>query len=205
LPTIYLRTCCLTDRMKVIILLVQILALSAVKSGSVPPGFTEENVALRGKATQSRLPSGPGAVFSLAAYAIDGNRDSDARHGSCAHTAIGPNAWWRVDLLKSYLITSVTITTRGDCCAERIGGAQILIGDSLENNGINNARCSKIETMRAGETKTFPCPGLMVGRYVTVHLPGKNYLQLCEVEVNALLSPANVADTTFKAGHFSPE
>ncbi|XP_061090490.1 fucolectin-1-like [Conger conger] len=177
--------------MKVIILLVQIVALSAVKSCSVPPGFTEENVALRGKATQSGLLPGSEVVFSLAANAIDGNRDPDFHHGSCAHTSIGHNSWWRVDLLRSYLITSVTITNRGDCCGDRINGTQILIGDSLEHNGINNARCSKIETMRAGETKTFPCPGLMVGRYVTVHLPGKNYLHLCEVEVNALLPPAN--------------
>ncbi|XP_061090467.1 fucolectin-1-like [Conger conger] len=173
--------------MKVIILLVQIAALSAVKPGSVPPGFTEENVALRGKATQSGLLSGSGAAYA----AIDGNRDPDFRHGSCAHTSISPNSWWRVDLLRSYLITSVTITNRRDCCGDRINGAQILIGDSLENNGINNARCSKIETMTAGETKTFPCPGLMLGRYVTVHLPGANYLQLCEVEVNVLLPPAN--------------
>ena len=102
------------------------------------PHLPTENVALRGKATQSALPTGPGAVLSLAAYAIDGNRDSDAAHGSCAHTTIGPGAWWRVDLLKPYFIASVTITNRGDCCGERISGAQILIGDSLENNGINN-------------------------------------------------------------------
>ncbi|XP_061090422.1 fucolectin-1-like [Conger conger] len=177
--------------MKVIILLVQIVALSAVKSCSVPPGFTEENVALRGKATQSGLISGEWAAFSQAANAIDGNRDAHFSHASCAHTSFSPNSWWRVDLLRSYLITSVTITNRGDCCGDRISGAQILIGDSLENNGINNARCSKIETMTAGETKTFPCPGLMLGRYVTVHLPGENYLHLCEVEVNALLPPAD--------------
>ncbi|KAL0166467.1 hypothetical protein M9458_038311, partial [Cirrhinus mrigala] len=30
------------------------------------------------------------------------------------------------------------ITNRGDCCPERINGAQIRIGNSLENNGNNN-------------------------------------------------------------------
>uniref|UniRef100_A0A0E9WYM0 Fucolectin tachylectin-4 pentraxin-1 domain-containing protein n=1 Tax=Anguilla anguilla TaxID=7936 RepID=A0A0E9WYM0_ANGAN len=47
-------------------------------------------------------------------------------------------------------------------------------------------RCSVIGSMAAGETRTFHCPQPMIGRYVTVYLPKTEYLQLCEVEVNAL-------------------
>uniref|UniRef100_A0A0E9Q7U1 Uncharacterized protein n=2 Tax=Anguilla TaxID=7935 RepID=A0A0E9Q7U1_ANGAN len=42
--------------------------------------------------------------------------------------------------------------------------------------------------MATGETRTFHCPYTMTGRYVTVYLPRTQFLQLCEVEVNALLS-----------------
>nr|Q9I927.1 RecName: Full=Fucolectin-5; Flags: Precursor [Anguilla japonica]BAB03527.1 fucolectin-5 [Anguilla japonica] len=189
-----MKTCNLTDRMKVkmIMLLFQILAISTLQSDSayIPDRYTQENVAVRGKATQSALASGGGAVLSLPGYAIDGNRDSDSSHGSCSHTTNGPNPWWRVDLLQVYTIASVTITNRGDCCGERITGAHILIGNSLENNGINNPQCSTVGIMTAGETRTFHCSRPMIGRYVTVYLPKTEYLQLCEVEVNALL-PAN--------------
>jgi hypothetical protein len=45
-----------------------------------------------------------------------------------------------VDLLDVYRVTAVNITNRGDCCPERLDGAEIRIGNSLENNSINNPR-----------------------------------------------------------------
>nr|Q9I928.1 RecName: Full=Fucolectin-4; Flags: Precursor [Anguilla japonica]BAB03526.1 fucolectin-4 [Anguilla japonica] len=176
---------------KTIMLLFQILAISTLKQGSahVPDGYVEENVALRGRATQSAQLRGEHAALAHASNAIDGNRDSNYHHGSCTHTE-GANPWWRVDLLQVYTIASVTITNRGDCCGERISGARILIGNSLENNGINNPQCSVIGSLATGETRTFHCPQPMIGRYVTVYLPKIESLQLCEVEVNALL-PVN--------------
>ncbi|KAJ8267209.1 hypothetical protein GJAV_G00139800 [Gymnothorax javanicus] len=167
--------------------------ISSLKQGSAVVrhySYVLENVALRGKATQSGLLPGGEAALSHAGNAIDGNRDSHLHHGSCFHTT-NDNPWWRVDLLKTYKITSVTITNRGDCCAERITGAQIRIGSSLEKNGINNPRCSVINYMSAGETRTFHCAQPMYGRYVVIHLPKAEYLHLCEVEVNALVSPRN--------------
>ena len=97
-----------------------------------------ENVALRGKATQSQRYSGEFAVFGAAYNAIDGNRESDYHAGSCTHTNAQTNPWWRVDLLESYIVTSIIITNRGDCCAERINGAEIHIGNSLKDNGVSN-------------------------------------------------------------------
>ncbi|KAM9400688.1 uncharacterized protein ACWYII_030539, partial [Salvelinus alpinus] len=93
------------------------------------------------------------------------------------------NPWWRVDLLDVYRVTAVTITNRGDCCPERLDGAEIRIGNSLENNGINNPRCVVISHIPAEETNTFQC-NEMEGRYAVVVIPGQNkILTLCEVEV----------------------
>ncbi|KAG7999307.1 Fucolectin-4 [Nibea albiflora] len=143
---------------------------------------TYENVALRGKATQSdRYNHAFGAAYS----AIDGNRDTNFDHASCTHTSgLKPNPWWRVDLLDSYVITSISIYNRGDCCPERINGLQIHIGNSLTNNGLNNPLVGQIIDLRGTPafTKTFS-PHLE-GRYVTLLLPGvAKYLTLCEVEV----------------------
>uniref|UniRef100_A0A674A414 Fucolectin tachylectin-4 pentraxin-1 domain-containing protein n=1 Tax=Salmo trutta TaxID=8032 RepID=A0A674A414_SALTR len=141
-------------------------------------GTTAVNVALKGVANQSSL-HGDGQAHN----AIDGNRESNYYKRSCTHTEWETNPWWRVDLLDVYRVTAVNITNRGDCCPERLDGAEIRIGNSLENNGTNNPRCVVISNIPAGETNTFQC-NEMEGRYVVVLIPGQNkILTLCELEV----------------------
>uniref|UniRef100_A0A7N6ADQ3 F5/8 type C domain-containing protein n=1 Tax=Anabas testudineus TaxID=64144 RepID=A0A7N6ADQ3_ANATE len=146
-----------------------------------------KNVALRGKATQSqRLDTSFGAAYN----AIDGNRNSEYGAGSCTHTTEQTNPWWRVDLLESYIVTSVTITNRGDCCAERINDAEVHIGDSLLDNGAANPVVGVIPSIPAGRSLTLTFTRLVKGRYVTVVLPGLNrVLTLCEVEVYGYRAP----------------
>lgn len=50
------------------------------------------------------------------------------------------NPWWRLDLGKTHKVFSVNVTNRGDGFPERLNGAEIRIGDSLDNNGNNNPR-----------------------------------------------------------------
>ncbi|XP_043923723.1 fucolectin-like isoform X2 [Protopterus annectens] len=142
-----------------------------------------ENIALQGRATQSSRLLNKDGFLASAMNAIDGNLESNVYLGSCSHTDPETNPWWRVDLLRSYAISFILITNRGECCAERLDGAEIHIGDSLENNGNNNPRCTTISSIPLGATYTFPCSG-MVGRYVNIFLPGENkMLSLCEVQV----------------------
>ncbi|XP_031431785.1 fucolectin-like [Clupea harengus] len=142
------------------------------------PAPNGENVALRGKATQSDLHG-----YGFAYNAIDGNRDGIYGHGSCTHTKAHFNPWWRVDLLQKYKVFSVRITNTVDSVPSRLNGAEIRIGNSLDNNGINNPRCAVISSIPGGFSETFECNG-MEGRYVTVVIPGRaEYLTLCEVEV----------------------
>lgn len=94
------------------------------------------NVALKGDATQISTLS-----FAAASKAIDGRRNSFYSRGFCSHTAEDEtNPWWRVDLQQQYMVAAIKVTNRGDCCAERLDGAEIRIGNSLENNGNNNPR-----------------------------------------------------------------
>ncbi|XP_020359423.1 uncharacterized protein LOC109906205 [Oncorhynchus kisutch] len=137
------------------------------------------NVALKGVAAQSSLYG-----IGVASNAIDGTREPEYNKQSCSHTQDDTNPWWRVDLLGVYRVKAINISTM-HCCAERLNGAEIHIGNSLENNGINNPRCDVISQIPTGETHTFQC-NEMKGRYVVVVIPGrKEYLHLCEVEVHA--------------------
>ncbi|XP_026226611.1 fucolectin-4-like [Anabas testudineus] len=152
--------------------------------------YTYENVALRGKATQSdRLDVSFGAAYN----AIDGNRNSDLGAGSCTNSDFfseEPNPWWRVDLLESYIVTSVIITNTGDCCAEWINGAEVHIGDSLQDNGAANPVVGVIPNIPADKSFTLTFTKLVKGRYVIVVLPGlKRILILCEVEVYGYRAP----------------
>ncbi|XP_048057783.1 uncharacterized protein LOC125275132 [Megalobrama amblycephala] len=136
------------------------------------------NLAVGGKANQSSTYSTNGPQ-----YAIDGNRNPIFSRGSCTFTNWEKEPWWRLDLLDVYKVTRVSITNRGDSSPERINGAQIRIGKSLENNGNNNELAATVVTIPAGETQTFEFNPIK-GRYVNIFVPGRyEYLTLCEVEV----------------------
>ncbi|KAL7841804.1 hypothetical protein SRHO_G00254950 [Serrasalmus rhombeus] len=150
------------------------------------PGSTSNpsNVALGGYATQSVS----SYTEHYASRSIDRNKDTNFNNYSCSTTDYVDSPWWRVDLLGVYEISSVVITNRGDCCSERIIGAEIRIGNALDNNGNNNPRCAVISSMPAKLTITNACT--MTGRYVNVVIPETNrILTLCEVEVYGIAVP----------------
>uniref|UniRef100_A0A8C1SNP4 Fucolectin tachylectin-4 pentraxin-1 domain-containing protein n=1 Tax=Cyprinus carpio TaxID=7962 RepID=A0A8C1SNP4_CYPCA len=164
------------------------------------------NLAVGAPAVQSSTYNSLGAAKN----AVDGNSDSNYMRGSCTHTA-GDNPWWRVDLRKPHKVTRVIITNRGDCCAERIAGAQIRIGNSLAYNGNRNWLVTTIRAIPSGGTQTFDFSPVK-GRYVNIYLPGTNkYLTLCEVQVFegeikrerkwfvCFRSSTNYVNTAFKA------
>ncbi|KAG1925841.1 fucolectin-like [Pimephales promelas] len=122
---------------------------------------------------------------AVAKKAVNGNWNSIMSGGSCSQTNADRDPWWRVDLGEVYKVNKVLITNRGDCCAERINGAQIRIGNNLENNGNNNELAEAVVSIPAGETKAFEFKPIY-GRYVNIIIPGRNeHLTLCEVEVFA--------------------
>uniref|UniRef100_A0A3P9CAD1 Fucolectin-1 n=1 Tax=Maylandia zebra TaxID=106582 RepID=A0A3P9CAD1_9CICH len=136
-----------------------------------------DNLALEGKATQSSLYG-----FGFAYNAIDGNRNSKWEEGSCTHTNNNISPWWRLNLRKTHKVFSVKIVNI-DSNPERLNGAEIRIGDSLDNNGNNNPRCAVITNIAGGAVANFTCNG-MDGRYVNIVIPAREeFLSLCEVEV----------------------
>ncbi|CAB4045046.1 Hypothetical predicted protein, partial [Paramuricea clavata] len=66
----------------------------------------------------------------------------------------------------------------------RLCGFEIRVGDSLENNGTMNPRCGTQQHIPSDQEGIVSCNPTVVGRYVTVVIPGeKKTLTLCEIEV----------------------
>nr|XP_055053908.1 uncharacterized protein LOC129439160 [Misgurnus anguillicaudatus] len=139
--------------------------------------YKTENVARRGTVTPSL-----NQYTWIPEKAIDG-----IKYGSpgsfCFASGNQNTPWWRLDLKYRYEIDTIIITARTDCCPDQTNGAEIRIGNSLENNGNNNPRCAVTSGFSTGYTLSYSCNG-MEGRYVNVVMTGRvGYLTLCEVEV----------------------
>ena len=85
------------------------------------------NVASRGMATQS---SDYGTGQFPASMGIDGNL------GNFTHTAAGQNlpSTWEVDLRDEYMITSIILHNRDNCCTSRFRDLTVLILDGLDGD-----------------------------------------------------------------------
>ena len=79
-----------------------------------------ENIALKGTATQNST-----YLDAVAARAIDGNTAGEYAKGSVAHTAMGDDLWWEVDLKSEQQIDRVVIWNRADL-SERLQGFRVL-------------------------------------------------------------------------------
>ncbi|XP_052642776.1 LOW QUALITY PROTEIN: uncharacterized protein LOC128141744 [Harpia harpyja] len=121
---------------------------------------------------------------AVAANAVDGNRDSNWEHGSCAHTTEEPEPWWRVDLSRRHAVYAVVVKNRHDCCWERLKGAEIHRRRTPWSTAAGaTPSAASLRTPAPGSLSTVCCHGLR-GRYVSILIPGReDALVLCEVEV----------------------
>ena len=99
-----------------------------------PLAASRINVALSGTAIQSSTYNG-----GLAERSIDGNNDPQWEHNSCSFTALQAKAWWRLELPGVYQVSEIEVTNM-NMGRNRINNVEILIGDSLSNNGNDNPR-----------------------------------------------------------------
>ena len=140
------------------------------------------NYALNKPTTQKTYPSD-------GRKAVDGNRDPLWSGGSCTGTdpRITDPQWWRVDFGEEIPVSRVQITSRIQCCPERLSNFAIKIGNSLDNDGLSNPKCAgdNLSVLPAGSTKEFACKPLILGRYLAVQSYVADVLTLCEVEVYA--------------------
>ena len=92
------------------------------------------NMALSNTAIQSTTFHG-----AVAERAIDGNSSPQWDQGSCSHTHSLAKQWWRLELPGVYRVSEIHVTNRNEF-REWLNGVEILIGNSLANNGTDNPR-----------------------------------------------------------------
>ncbi|XP_002732335.1 uncharacterized protein LOC100366648 [Saccoglossus kowalevskii] len=129
--------------------------------------------------------------------AVDGNTDSSWYGNSCTHTYKQFQPWFRVDLGSSKVVHEVIVTNRKDCCAERITGAEVRVGQNHPDFELNTKCGDKVTAAESSQTTlVFECSPAITGRYVSLQLIGvTEVLNFCEIEVMAESSPrlVNVA------------
>ncbi|XP_046368461.1 uncharacterized protein LOC124143504 [Haliotis rufescens] len=92
-----------------------------------------------------------------------------------------------IDLGSNFLLRSVTITNRADCCSERLRNIIIEVHDNNPTLGGTPQVCTTIGSTApaAGSTTTFNCTGTPIGRYIRLKKSSKvdasDILQLVEV------------------------
>ncbi|XP_038573208.1 fucolectin-4-like [Micropterus salmoides] len=119
-------------------------------------------------------------------------RATDGNMTTCAITGTESDPWWRIDLLRVYNISYITIYNTVAYNTD-ISGAQIHIGSSSENNGITNSICKEITNFKQNEWNNFTCITTMSGRYITVFYPGNKPLILCEVMIYGTITAPSSA------------
>ncbi|XP_067653393.1 fucolectin-1-like [Haliotis asinina] len=124
--------------------------------------------------------------------AVDGNKASDMKNGSCTFTAgsyLPSKQWWQVDLQQIFSVLTVSLTNRGDCCHTRLTNfnVEVHITDPRNGNDTGLQLCYRHEdTVAKGQTVDLTCAVNTIGRYVRIIRQivfEDNRLTLCEVEV----------------------
>lgn len=157
-------------------------ALALVSSQSfaaVPP-----NVATLGTASESSNYQNP---YAGVAHAIDGNTDGQFGDGSVTHTkydsgnGVGTGfAWWSVKLDKEYLVSSIDVWNRTDCCSNRLRDFTVTMFD--QGSSVWSSIYSAAEGPAPSSSFAIGTNGI-VGDQVRVQLNRQDYLSLAEVQV----------------------
>uniref|UniRef100_A0A087YMC5 Fucolectin tachylectin-4 pentraxin-1 domain-containing protein n=1 Tax=Poecilia formosa TaxID=48698 RepID=A0A087YMC5_POEFO len=148
-------------------------------TGTKMENSNKPNIQLMDKrAYQSTTYTGIDEIHYTADRALDGNQST------CSHTNQQIDPWWSVDLQDVYNISCISIyNVHQDNKVTNISGAKIYIGNSRQNNGINNKLVQNITAFLANQINVFEFPSSVSGRYVTVIRPGNTFMVLCDVKI----------------------
>ncbi|XP_071118449.1 fucolectin-like [Haliotis cracherodii] len=124
--------------------------------------------------------------------AVDGDVQAKWSSGSCFHVAYGDfSPWWQVDLLDTYIVVEVRVTSRQDCCPERLHDFSLDLyhDDPLHYLSAIPQLCYMYNgaVTVPGKNVVIQCTSRVTGRYL--RLSGKktkdrqDVLQFCEVQV----------------------
>ncbi|XP_046368466.2 uncharacterized protein LOC124143509 [Haliotis rufescens] len=97
-----------------------------------------------------------------------------------------------IDLGSNFLLISITITNRGDCCSERLRNIRVEVYNNNPTLGGTPQVCTTIGSTApaASSTTTFTCSAIAFGRYIRLNkfskVDANDVLQLVEVVLDGV-------------------
>lgn len=145
--------------------------------------YNYENLALNMTATQSSTNNS-----ASASRAVDGNTDGTFYNNSVTHTGSDPNAWWQVDLGKTYFVSDIEVFNRTNMLSERLSDYWVFVSENPLDMSLTPAQQAQApgvvwhshQTSQAGSPTSLAVGAS--GRYVAIRLNGTGYLSLAEVQ-----------------------
>ena len=118
---------------------------------------------------------------TIGALAVDGNKATTSEY--CAQTKSELNAWLRVDLQASAIIESVSVLSF-KTNSRAMDAFDVRAGNNFQDGGVGNPPCQLNVIIPVNSSIVHvQCPSALMGRYVTVNTHGKDYIEICELEV----------------------
>ncbi|XP_067653290.1 uncharacterized protein [Haliotis asinina] len=170
--------------------MVLIVCLAALVALATANKFGQNLAQNRPTGSSSVFVNGVPPITASSNLAVDGNFNSNFFSGSCFSSDLSandPNPFWFVDLGSRVYVSGVTITNRGDCCADRLSGLRVEV---FEFNPTTSAEtpelCATLSGgVALGQSIGLACSPLTTGRYLRISKPGATSpLTLCEVVVS---------------------
>jgi hypothetical protein len=163
----------------------------------------QENVALKGNATQSSThDSGEGNGGSyVASRAIDGGSvaldlaELDKKISTSITGAAGSGVWWNLELDQDYIISQVIIFNRSDdSTSARIKGFVLKVLDEDGNDVFTHTDSDTYANADTPLSFVIDVDPNTVGKQVRIELPSGSFLHLQEVMVFGVVPPVVVPD-----------
>ncbi|XP_046561217.1 uncharacterized protein LOC124270223 [Haliotis rubra] len=170
--------------------MVFLVCLAALVALAAANNFGQNIAQNRPTGSSSVFVNGVPPLTASSNLAVDGNFNSNFFSGSCFSSDVSandPNPFWYVDLGSRVYVSGVTITNRGDCCADRLSGLRVEV---FEFNPTTSAEtpelCATLSGgVALGQSIGLACSPLTTGRFLRISKPGATSpLTLCEVVVS---------------------
>jgi hypothetical protein len=172
----------------------------------------QENVALKGNATQSSTyDSGEGYGGShVASRAIDGGSlaldlSQLDKKNSMSHTESGSDVWWNLEFDQDYIISQVIIFNRSDDYAysgARIKGFVLKVLDKDDNIVFTHTDPATYANADTPLSFVIDVDPNTVGKQVRIELPSGTFLQLQEVMVFGVVPEVSNQSLTIESPEY---
>ncbi|XP_046565778.1 uncharacterized protein LOC124274460 [Haliotis rubra] len=112
-------------------------------------------------------------AFHQPGVAVDGDMSAKWSSESCFHVDYNDfSPWWQVNLLDTYIIVEVRVTSREGCCPERLHdfALDVYQGDPVFNLNVSSQLCYMYNgaVTQHGKTVVIQCKSFVIGRYLRI-------------------------------------